>query len=178
MPSASLESRRGAGYRVELEADEALAKLGAAVERLEHPAPLYDIIGAMLVTSTQQRFERQAGPDGTSWPPSFRAMMEGGRTLFDGGDLFRSLTHEATDQGVEVGTNVLYAAIHQFGGTIRAKDGGMLHFSIGGADVFVREVNMPARPFLGLDAADTDAIEELAADYIVAPLVAGGADAG
>ena len=160
-----------ADFELRLEGSEkALGKVADAAARVAKPAPLYDLIGAMLVTSTQHRFHRQAGPDGNPWPKSIRAQMQGGRTLFDSGRLEGSITHEASDRGLAVGTNVLYAAIHQFGGTIRAKDGGMLHFTIGGADIFTREVNMPARPFLGLDAEDEAAIEDIASDYILAPI--------
>ena len=48
-----------------------------------------------------------------------------------------------------VGTDVKYAAIHEFGGTIRAKkEGNFLMFTVGGDVVRVREVEIPARPFM------------------------------
>ena len=48
-----------------------------------------------------------------------------------------------------VGTDVEYAAIHEFGGTIRSKsEGGHLSFRVGGDFVRVREVEMPKRPFM------------------------------
>jgi phage virion morphogenesis protein len=177
------ESSPGAGFELKLEgSDEALQALGAAADRLDRPAPLFDLIGAMLVTSTRDRFERETDPEGTPWPPSIRARLEGGRTLFDSGQLANSLTHEADDQGVEVGTNVLYAAIHQFGGTIVPVSADALAFSIGGVPVFAQKVDIPRRAFLGLDAADRDAIIEIAEEFILAPIEgggpAGGADAG
>lgn len=166
---------RGAGYELKLEGSEqALRRLGEAADRMEHAAPLFDRIGAMLVSSTQHRFERQADPEGNPWPKSIRAQLEGGRTLFDSGTLFRDLTHEATDQGVAVGTNLIYAAIHQFGGTIRPVADEALHFTIGGAEVFVKEVSIPQRAFLGLDADDEAAITELASQFVLAPIEGGG----
>ena len=96
--------------------------LQTAAEAMDHPRPLFDEIGASLVVSTQMRFERGEGPDGNPWPPSLRAIVEGGQTLVDTARLKGSISHEASDTGVAVGTNVLYAAIHQFGGTITRQD--------------------------------------------------------
>lgn len=50
-------------------------------------------------------------------------------------------------QGV-IGTNKKYAAIHEHGGTIRAKSAPYLHFKAGGQWVKTKEVTIPARPFL------------------------------
>lgn len=50
-----------------------------------------------------------------------------------------------------VGTNVKYAAIHEFGGTIRPKSaGGFLVFRAqsGGDLIFAKEVKIPRRPYL------------------------------
>lgn len=165
----------GVSFRLE-GADEALQKLGAAAARLEHPMPLHDLIGAMLTTSTQQRFEAERDPDGNPWPPSIRALTTGGKTLTDSALLRNSMTHEATDTGVAVGTNALYAAIHQFGGTIRPKTASKLVFEVAGQTVFVDQVTIPRRAFLGLDEADKKEIIEIAEDYVMAPL--GGSNAG
>lgn len=173
------ERPTGVGYELKLEGSEAaLRKLGAAAERLEYATPLFDLVGAMLVTSTRDRFERETDPEGTPWPSSIRVQLEGGKTLFDSGHLANSFSHEPSNSGVEVGTNVLYAAIQQFGGVIRPVSADALHFSIGGRDVFVKEVTIPRRAFLGLEAADEEAIEEIAGDYVLAPFVGSGADAG
>lgn len=88
------------------------------------------------------------------------------------GTLRRSVTHKVTGSksGVVgiVGTNVKYAAIHEFGGRTAAHDifpkrAKALHFKIGGKDVFAKRVRhrgstMPERSFLrsGLrDKADS-----------------------
>lgn len=44
---------------------------------------------------------------------------KGGNQLQDSGRLRQSIRHELTPNGVEVGTNVIYGPIHQFGGWIR-----------------------------------------------------------
>ena len=165
----------GASIEIDIEGkDAAVNALRAAARRLEHPQPLWDLVGALLVKSTQQRFEDGKGPDGNPWPASFRTKTEGGKVLLDSGHLRKMITHEASDTQVAVGTNVIYAAIHQFGGVIRAKMAKALHFVLGGKDIFVESVTMPARPFLGLEAADLRQIEEEAGNYVLAPFA--GAD--
>lgn len=82
-------------------------------------------IGAALLKSTQDRFEAQAGPDGEPWAPfasstlkSMRKSRKPPQLLRDSGRLSNSLAYLADAAGVQVGTNVVYAAIHQFGGEV------------------------------------------------------------
>ena len=68
------------------------------------------------------------------------------------GALRRSITHRVTRlpggwQG-QVGTNLIYAPVHEFGATIRAKHSAYLRFKAGGSWHSVREVTIPARPFM------------------------------
>lgn len=147
-----------------------LGQLGEAARRLDHPAPMYDLIGAALAVSTQQRFERGVDPTGNPWPPSIRALTEGGRTLIDSGVLRNSITHQADDQGVAVGTNVPYAAPNFFGADIYPKSAAALVFTIGGRKVFSQHVHLPARQALGIDADDELEISEIVSEYVLAPL--------
>lgn len=114
-----------------------LARMAAV---LADPSTAMDQVGRYLVASTLRRFERERAPDGSPWLKSARALAEGGRTLTDTGRLRGSIAHTVTDGGraVEVGSNVIYAAIHQFGG--RAGRG--------------RKAKLPARPYLGIDERD------------------------
>lgn len=160
----------GAQIRVELDGLEpSIAAVAAAAARLQDPAPLWDEIGLSLVTSTQMRFERGVTPAGNPWPPSIRVQLGqgSGKTLIESGRLMQSITHDADAGGVSVGTNVIYAAVHQFGDIIMAKNAAALHFKLGGVDVFVDSVEIPARPFLGVDQADQDEMIKIAADYIL-----------
>lgn len=88
--------------------------------------PLWENLGRVLKTSVQMRFRKQVGPDGMAWKKSWRAEHEGGQTLSMTRRLRNSITYEASETGVTVGTNVAYAAAHQFGATIRAKAGPFL----------------------------------------------------
>lgn len=102
--------------------------------RLRDLGPVLDAIGAVVLKQTQMRFRNQAGPDGQPWKPSQRAqgLRAGvgrgkaiGDTLRDTGRLRNSLSFrgaegnvfELGDSSVLVGTNVVYAAMMQFGAT-------------------------------------------------------------
>lgn len=177
----------GVTLAITLDGDAALKALASIGDRARNTRGMFELIGAALVTSTQHRFETGTAPDGSPWPPSLRARAQGGKTLLETGRLMRSVTYQASDSGVEVGSNVVYAAIHQLGGEIkqgarkasvtfkRSKRTGELlpGFRKASKDTETREVsigartiNMPARPFLGLDEDDNRAIVTIVDDWI------------
>lgn len=176
----------GASMSIELgDQDRALSALGDILSRVTNPRGLYENIGLSLVTSTQHRFDTGIGVDGSPWPPSLRVIAHGGKTLILSARLYRSITFQASDSGVEVGTNVVYAAIHQFGGDIEqgarrqtlnfktnkrtgaqrfSKKKGATHsqeVSIG-----ARVIHMQARPFIGLDDDDDAAILRIGESWL------------
>ena len=149
---------------------EGLAALGAAMERMaalgQQPRPIWDAIGQYGESSTRLRFKSQTDPDGARWTPSNRAQQSGpGRTLIQKARLLRSMTHNATNSGTSWGTNVKYAAIHQFGGVIQAK-GSFLRFKIGGRFVSVKKVTIPKRSFVGVNAADAQEMLNVATEVV------------
>lgn len=140
--------------------------------------PLMDRIGELLVSNTKHRFETSRGPDGRSWKPSERVVSGavpqegkgmgpvGGKTLVIDGHLRDSITHLATSRNVEVGSNLIYARIHQLGGTIVPKAAPALSFKLpDGELVHIMKVVIPARPYLGIDAVDVAGIERLADQF-------------
>ena len=135
-----------AGQRIGVEVDDEAVR--EAIERLvttiAAPRAAFDRIGSYLVAATLRRFETETAPGGKPWLKSLRAIAEGGQTLTDHGHLRGSITHNvaAGGRGVDVGSNLVYAAIHNFGG--QAGRG--------------RKVTLPARPFLGIDDRDRDSI--------------------
>jgi phage virion morphogenesis protein len=182
------------GVRIELKSED-IGAFARAADRVVNAQPMWDDIGASLVASTQRRFERGIRPDGSPWPPSMRALAEGGKTLIDTARLMQSLTHEPSGSGVMVGTNVLYAAAHQFGADIqqgsrtqtirfkRHKRTGKLLQGFRRAkdateerqvDVAAHTIHLPARPFLGLDDDDQAEIGRIVEDWLTGP---GGLDA-
>lgn len=75
----------GAGVRIDLDFDGDVVRraLVRLVGRIEDTAPIFDELGARLVTSVLHRFETERGPGGTQWKKSHRAKREGGQTLTD-----------------------------------------------------------------------------------------------
>ena len=81
---------------------------------------ILDESGALLLGRIRRRFLAQQNPDGQSWVPSAasrkRASGRGGGTLSDPGRLFQSIQLYAEGENSRaIGTNVPYAAIHNFG---------------------------------------------------------------
>ena len=162
------------GIRIDLDDDRAQRALRAVVARGQSLAPVLDRIGSYLVASTIRRFELERAPGGAPWKKSGRASRERGQTLTDTGRLRSSITHRVAGDVLEVGTNVVYAAIHQFGGrtpprTIRPRRARALYWP--GAAHPVRSVqhpgsDIPARPFLGIDGADERAIARIVGRYL------------
>lgn len=134
--------------------------------RMGDLTPVMDEIGAAMVDSTRQRFADGVGPDGQSWSPSMRARLEGGQTLVDRRRLEGSLTHAPSRVEVSIGTNLVYAGIHQFGGRVQAKSARKMRFRVGGRWATKQAVEIPARPYLGISDADGNEIEAILADWL------------
>lgn len=142
----------------------ALNKLRGRMGNLQ---PLFDGIGQAVVSETVERFRDEEAPDGNKWKKSQRAELESGLTLTGPGAHLRgSIVHRPSADDVTVGTNMVYAAIHQFGGRTRPHEirprklNGALKFG----KVFAKRVShpgslMPARPFLGVGERERAAIE-------------------
>ena len=137
-----------AGASVTVDADfQPIRDYLAQIETLgTNATDLFDEIGAALVSSTQARFSTSTAPDGSGWKP----VKRGGKPLVDQGILKGSITHRARSDAVEVGTNLVYGAIHQFGG----KAGRNLN------------VTIDARPYLGLSPDDETEVVAILRDFV------------
>jgi phage gpG-like protein len=179
----------GAGIHIDVSvagSEPALQRIAEIYARLDRPRPMWEQMGEYGVMSTQRRFERGIDPDGNPWPPSYRALTEGGLTLVDSARLMHSQTYIASDAGVEWGTNAVYAAIHQFSGTINmpartqttfhrydAKSDELSGFvKKGRANVAfdhaveAHTIHMPRRAFIGLDDDDDVELVNIAESFI------------
>lgn len=115
-------------------------------------------VAALGESQTRMRFRTQKAPDGQKWKPSLRAIVTGGRTLTKDAHLGDSISNDYGHDYAMWGANRIYAAIHQFGGTIRGKSGKLKFRLPGGQFVQVDTVTIPARPFLGISSSDENAI--------------------
>lgn len=166
-----------------------LAQLGAS------PRPLWNAFGQYGENSTRLRFQNQVAPNGSRWKPSQRVKKHGGQTLVLKSRLLRSITYRANNSGAEWGSNVVYARIHQLGGKIQklafsstlrlrtSRSGALLrqrdHANL---SVFAKAhhkqavtrrytvgahtINMPARPYLGVNAADVREMRAIGGEVV------------
>ncbi|CDX19692.1 Mu-like prophage protein [Mesorhizobium sp. ORS 3359] len=168
--------------------DQAVMATLDRIERLAtNPAAIMAEIASFLVSRTQRHFQTETGPDGKWQPlsPRTAARRIGSRQrgnahiLRDTGRLYQSIVGESSDTEASVGTNVLYAAIHQLGGEVKipereqdihlgrtnrgkrfvkasAKRKETMRVTIG-----AHTIEIPARPFLYLDKEDEAEIKHI-----------------
>lgn len=141
-----------------------LTKLKELTDRIARKAAdtksLMSQVATALKIGTQDRFESKTTPDGKPWSSS----------LFKSGDLKRKIITNYTADKAEVGSNLKYAAIHQFGGVIKPKKAKCLHFMLNGQSVFAKSVKIKANPYLGISEADEVAISQVVENYLTGEL--------
>lgn len=107
----------------------------------------------------------------------FLRFARGKKILQNTGRLKNSITYRpASGVGgtaqLVIGTNLLYARIHQFGGTIRAKSARALKFLVstptGLQFVQKRAVKIPARPYLVIRPEDPKRLTQAIEDFLKA----------
>lgn len=140
-----------------------LADLDQIAARGEDLFPLMDAIGRVLVNGARERIaSTNVDPDGVPWPQSFRAEVFGGPTLRATGALLESINARPEERQVRVGSNLIYAGVHQEGAIIRAKTaGGLLFMLADGEEVVVSEVTVPRRAYLGISEGEREDIADL-----------------
>lgn len=130
--------------------------LNEAVARLMrldgfNQAQLMDDAGALLESSTRDRFDTKTAPDGSPWADWSEDYASSRRDhhslLVASGGLRESIASYATGTEAAVGSNMVFAAIHNFGGE-----------PVGS--------NIPARPFLGISSEDERGLGDLVAVHI------------
>jgi phage virion morphogenesis protein len=160
----------GASVTVQLDNGEALRLFAEIKRRAINPRPLMVEIGSVLEQSTRERFKSETSPEGIPWAPiseewkkekAERGFSTG--ILKMRGDLLNSSRFEVEgDDTAVVIQSQPYAAIHQFGGVIRPKKGKALRVR----GRFLSSVTIPARPSLGVSAADAEEIVDAARDFL------------
>ena len=118
------------------ELQQALNKLA---EKASNLRPLMKNIAGIFEDSVEENFEQQGRPkwEGLKKPTIERRVKKGywpGKILQMRGELAASITSNYDENSATVGTNKVYAAIHQFGGEAGKN----------------KKVKIPARPYLKL----------------------------
>lgn len=121
-------------FEIKVEAKNVMSALDRLAHTGQDMSPVTRMIAQELERQTEKNFAAEGRPKWLGIKP--RKGREGGQILQDTGQLAASITssHDATS--ATVGSNKVYAAIHQLGGKT-----GRGH-----------KVTMPARPFLPIDA--------------------------
>jgi phage gpG-like protein len=122
----------------------ALAKMARTAR---HPQAVFRAMGTTFMSITMGNFKIDPSYRPKPWP----AKRDGSPShLMLHNVLSRSFHLEATDSYAKVGTPVIYARIHQFGGVIHGKP--WLRFMYGANQwATVASVKMPARPYFPVD---------------------------
>lgn len=152
-------------FSMVLDEAEGLAGLDRLTGALGDMTGFMDSVGSALVSGARERISTTSeAPDGSPWPASFRVREEGGKTLWQSGRLLDSVTARPAADHVLVGSNMIYAAVHQFGAVIRAKTAAGLSFGLAdGSRHVVSQVTIPARPYIGVSEEDRLTLLDLAA---------------
>ncbi|HYH17574.1 MAG TPA: phage virion morphogenesis protein [Azospirillum sp.] len=175
------------GASIKIEDAALLAMLDNAAAAGRDLTGLLDELGAQVELATQRSFETEQDPDGNPWPKSLRALAKGGQTLTLTARLRQSITRRVSAHAVEVGTPVVYAAIHQFGGEVKHEAGTVTlyrhydaksdtfdpRFRRKSKSNFATEhvrgaytVTMPKRPFLGVGPRLSSILREVTRDWL------------
>lgn len=153
-----------AGAQVEIR-DKGLEEAINTIDGIEHldQHELLNATGRLLQESTRERLETtKTAPDGTGW----KANREGTSTLYQSGILTASIDFAVSGSTLAVGSSLIYARIHQEGGIIKPKNGKRLVFMAGNQLIFATQVEIPARPYIGLSNEDRTDILDMVGDTI------------
>jgi len=133
-----------------LGANQVTTALNKLLKQSDNLEPAFRDIGEYLLESTQQRFIDQQAPDGTPWEPlspnTLRHKKRPDRVLTETGTLADTLNYQLGANQLMLGSNMEYAATHQFG---REGDG------------------IPARPFLGIAPFEHKEILTILQDHLM-----------
>ena len=133
------------GITLTIDDTEVRRLLAGMQERGSNLRPALNVAATMMQQAVRNNFAQGGRP---KWLP---LKSRDGQPLRDTGRLMNSLTREATQTEARVGTNVVYAAIHNFGG--KAGRG--------------RKVTIPQREFMVIPDEEIEDIQDLLQNWIV-----------
>lgn len=156
--------------KIEVDNADFLRRMDHMLDWLSHRRPLMRAIAADMHDAVNENFAQQGRP-------AWLGIERDGMILQKSGRLVSSIVEYSDNDSATVGTNVEYAAIHQFGGktkphVILPRNKKALAF--GGR--VVKKVNhpgseIPARPFLALGADDEEKIAATVSEYLYKALL-------
>jgi len=149
-------------YRFEIKDKDVQKALDSALARFNDLTRLMEDIAGVLEDEAQSAFREQRSPKGRGWARLSEVTIAlrqksghwPGQILQRSGRLAGSISSQVTPNSATVGTNVIYAAVQQFGAAKRQFKG------------VAPWGRIPGRPFLGLSDEGRDEIIELAEQYV------------
>ena len=161
----------GVSYRVDTSELERLAD--DLVERISRPAPALRAVADLAEQTIQRNFT--AGGRPTRWAP---LKLRDGQPLRDTGRLMNSISAQPVgDRTVLVGTNVVYAAVHNFGakkgafGTVacqvKAHKRGSSTVRAHTRNAKIPWGDIPQREFMVIPDEEIEDIQDLLQNWIV-----------
>lgn len=173
-------------YNIVFDVTDFERSLGELINKFEKRAPLMTMLAGLMEDSVQENFEVEGRPKWQHWKSNaYWAQRRGGKILQRSGRLAASITAYSDNDMATVGTNVVYAGIHQSGGKItiparsqqayyRQNKDGTLNNKFARKSkanysewhtIPAYEIKITARPFLHLTESDVTDMEEKATDY-------------
>lgn len=158
-----------------------MRKLKSLDKKASGLAPVLKNIGEYKVEATQGFFDKQQDPQGVAWAAlskRYKDKKKGSKILTETSRLRNSIIYAVRNGNLRIGTNVIYGAAHQFGidkaitipahrRLIKKAFGHALKFPVW-SSVRAHSFNphLPARPYLGWNAADRTEIQGIVADFM------------
>ena len=114
-------------------------------------------IGEALIISHRARAKKQISPEGAKWAPlspayKKRKKKHKNRILLLDDHLIAELHYAVDSTGLVFGTDSVYGAIHQFGGSPGMPPG---------------PAAVPPRPYLGMSKDDVEEAREILSDWVL-----------
>ncbi|WP_334087130.1 phage virion morphogenesis protein [Helicobacter typhlonius] len=144
--------------------DDFIKEMNDLESALKDTEPLMAHIANTLALFTSQSFEKETSPFGEKWKPLSSATLKKSKglkkKLVDKAKLVNSIHTSHTTKSASIGTSVVYARIHQYGGKA-----GRNH-----------KVIIPARPFIPISKEDKipkalqEEIQEVVLEHIFGDL--------
>lgn len=160
-----------AGRSITFENENIDAALTALFAAAGDVTPALQNIGEYGGKSTRRRFIDETDPEGKPWQALnalyARTKKGPGKLRGETRTLSQIVWQLADDNGVEWGSNEVYARIHNEGGDIVPKSADTLVFSMGGQTFHVKKVTIPKRQFLGTNAQDIEEILGIVQDHFI-----------
>ncbi len=157
-----------AGTGIIIDDDDTSGALQRLYDAAGNLGPVLKNIGEYETRVTKRRFVDEKDPEGNPWKDLnllYAKTKKGPGKLRGETRTLSQIVYQVASDSVEIGTNAIYARVHNEGATITPKNAAALVFSMGGQTFMLQSVKIPKRQFLGVSDADRQEIEAIVWDH-------------